>query len=139
MRYMLDTNICSFIIRQRPEQVILTLEEKQQQGASIVISSIAYAELLHGASKPKAPKSMMDDVDGFVENIDGILPFDAAATRMAARIQRELYLAGTPIGYNDSLIAGHAIATGCICVTNNTREFARVPGLRLEDWAVQQS
>lgn len=135
-KYMLDTNICSYIIRQRPEAVILRLHQEKQSGSRIVISSMVYAELFYGIINPKAGKALRHKLEAFVANLDNVLPLDAAAVAHGAMIQAELLKSGNPIGFVDSLIAGHAIREGCICVSNNTREFARVPGLALEDWTL---
>lgn len=72
--------------------------------------------------------------DAFVTRLSAILPWDAAAAEKAARIKQELAAKGTPVGSNDTMIAGHALAAECVLVTNNTREFSRVQGLRFEDW-----
>lgn len=133
--YMLDTNICSFIIRQKPDNIRHRLNEAVQNGSVIAISMVVYAELLMGAVSPKAPKGMRDTVEAFVSGLQ-IMPLTSAATVAASKIHAELLRIGKPIGFADRLIAGHAISEGCICVTNNTREFARVPGLRLEDWSL---
>ena len=76
----------------------------------------------------------MQLVDAFCARLDAILPWDRAAVDATTEVKVALRLAGTPIGPNDTAIAGHAIATGAILVTNNVREFERVPGLVLEDW-----
>jgi tRNA(fMet)-specific endonuclease VapC len=73
-------------------------------------------------------------VDAFIQRLDAILSWDAAAVDQTTQIRTALARLGTPIGNNDAAIAGHALAAGCVLVTNNTREFARVPGLVLEDW-----
>jgi tRNA(fMet)-specific endonuclease VapC len=73
-------------------------------------------------------------VDAFVTRLSTILPWDAASAEQAMRIKQDLAAKGTPIGGNDIMIAGHALATECVLVTNNVREFARVEGLRFEDW-----
>ena len=73
-------------------------------------------------------------VDAFCARLDAILPWDRAAVDATTEIKVALRMAGTPIGPNDTAIAGHAIAAGAVLVTNNTREFERVPGLVLEDW-----
>ncbi|MEC6936523.1 PIN domain-containing protein, partial [Klebsiella pneumoniae] len=75
-------------------------------------------------------------VDAFCARLDAILPWDRAAVDATTDIRVALHLAGTPIGPNDTAIAGHAIAAGAVLVTNNVREFARVPGLTLEDWVI---
>lgn len=73
-------------------------------------------------------------VDAFCTRLDAILPWDRAAVDATTGIKMALRTAGTPIGPNDTAIAGHAITAGAVLVTNNTREFERVPGLKLEDW-----
>ena len=132
--YMLDTNICSYIMR-KDVSVIYRMAEKVRAGSKIVISAMSYSELLFGAKMPKAPKRWLDALDKFVPGLDGILPVDAKVIEKGADIQYELRKKGKQIGVNDAIIAAHAITANCICVTNNTREFARVPGLVLENWA----
>jgi tRNA(fMet)-specific endonuclease VapC len=134
--YMLDTNICSFIMRERPEAILTRLEQAVKARARIVVSAISYAEMRYGAANPKASPKVGIMVDSFVQRLDAILPWDAAAVDMTVRIRKELERIGKPIGGNDAAIAGHAISAGCTLVTNNTREFERVCelGLSLEDW-----
>lgn len=132
--YMLDTNICSFIMRKNPPQVLQRLQEVAQAGNRLVISSITYAELRYGAASPKAPKTVTAWIDALVQRLDDVLPWDSEAVDASAKLMRQLLDSGTPIGVNDTGIAGHALATGSIIVTNNTREFRRVPGLVVEDW-----
>lgn len=131
---MLDTNICSFIMREQPEVVIKKLEQAVLRNHRIVVSAITYAEMRFGATGPKASPHHLPLVDAFCARLDAILPWDRAAVDATTDIRVALRLAGTPIGPNDTAIAGHAIATGAVLVTNNTREFVRVPGLMLEDW-----
>ncbi|MCW1975864.1 UNVERIFIED_ORG: tRNA(fMet)-specific endonuclease VapC [Pantoea agglomerans] len=132
--YMLDTNICSFIMREQPEAVIKRLEQAVLRGHRIVVSAVTYAEMRFGATGPKASPRHVQLVEAFCARLDAVLPWDRAAVDATTEIKVSLRLAGTPIGANDTAIAGHAIAVGAILVTNNTREFARVPGLTLEDW-----
>jgi tRNA(fMet)-specific endonuclease VapC len=73
-------------------------------------------------------------VDAFTKRLDAILPWDVAAIDAATKVKKQLTDAGVSIGNNDTAIAGHAIAAGCILVNNNTREFQRVPEIQLEDW-----
>ena len=133
--YMLDTNICSFIIRERPRAVVARLENEAKNKSRIVISAVTYSELRYGAISPKAPKKVWEDISRLMLRFDAVLPIDTTLIDKGALIQKELLKAGTPIGHNDSLIAAHALMEGCILVTNNTREFVRVPGLTIEDWA----
>ncbi|WP_082508274.1 type II toxin-antitoxin system VapC family toxin [Burkholderia sp. Leaf177] len=133
--YMLDTNICSFIMRKRPVEVLAKLQNCVNAQNRIVISAITYAEMRFGSVGKKASPKHAGLVSAFVARLDGVLPWDASAVDETTRIRVELASRGTPIGDNDSAIAGHALAAGTILVTNNVREFIRVPGLRIEDWA----
>ena len=132
--YMLDTNICSFIMREQPDVVLKRLEQAVLRGHRIVVSAITYSEMRFGATGPKASPRHVELVDAFCARLDAILPWDRAAVDATTEIKLAQRLAGTPIGPNDTAIAGHAIAAGAVLVTNNTREFERVPGLVLEDW-----
>lgn len=132
--YMLDTNICSFIMRMRPPGVLDRLQGCVNAGGVIVISAITYSEMRFGAIGPKASPRHAEMVAAFVKRLDGILPWDSAAVDATTQIRLELGRLGTPIGSNDAAIAGHAISSRSILVSNNTREFLRVPGLRVEDW-----
>ncbi|MES3836250.1 type II toxin-antitoxin system VapC family toxin, partial [Escherichia coli] len=100
----------------------------------IVVSAITYSEMRFGATGPKASPRHVQLVDTFCARLDAILPWDLAAVDATTKIKVALRLAGTPIGPNDTAIAGHAIGGGAILVKNNTREFERVPDLVLEDW-----
>ncbi|MCL6746994.1 type II toxin-antitoxin system VapC family toxin [Kosakonia sp. R1.Fl] len=131
--YMLDTNICSFIMREQPEAVIKRLEQAVLRNHRIVVSAINYQEMRFGATGPKASPRHVQLVGAFCARLYAILPWDRAAVDSTTEIRVALRLAGTPIGPNDTAIAGHAIATGAVLVTNNTREFVRVPDLTLED------
>jgi tRNA(fMet)-specific endonuclease VapC len=101
----------------------------------IVISAITYAEMRFDSIGKKASPKHASLVSAFITRLDGVLPWDAAAVDETTRVRVELASRGTPIGDNDSAIAGHALATGTVLVTNNVREFVRVPGLRIEGWA----
>lgn len=131
---MLDTNICSFIMREQPTAVIQRLEQAVLRSHRIVVSAVTYAEMRFGATGPKASPRHVQLVDAFCARLDAVLPWDRAAVDATTHIKVSLRLSGTPIGPNDTAIAGHAIASGAVLVTNNTREFKRVPGLILEDW-----
>ncbi|MGC3871872.1 type II toxin-antitoxin system VapC family toxin [Halomonas sp. GXIMD04776] len=132
--YMLDTCICSFIMRDHPESLLQRLTEEVGKQNRIVISAITYAEMRYGQIGKKASPKHKQLVDEFVCRLDAILPWDKTAIDATLEAKRQLTEAGTPIGDNDSAIAGHAIASGCILVTSNVREFSRVTGLVYEDW-----
>lgn len=131
---MLDTSICSFIMREQPEAVLKRLEQAVLRRQRIVVSAITYAEMRFGSTGKKASPRHARLVDAFFRRLDAVLPWDQAAVDAITEIRSALFAAGTPIGPNETAIAGHAIAAGAVLVTNNTREFERVPGLKLEDW-----
>ena len=131
---MLDTDICSYIMRDWSPAVLATLEERMLQQHRIAVSAITYAELRFGAVGKKASPRANTAIDRFMEQIDAVLPWDQFAADAAAAIKKSLGDQGIPIGHNDTLIAGHAIAQRCILVTNNTKEFKRVENLQLENW-----
>ena len=132
---MLDTNICSFIMREQPDAVIKRLEQAVLRNHRIVVSVITYAEMRFGAIGKKTSPRHSLLVEAFCARLDAILSWDRAAVDATTEIKAALTAAGTPIGPNDTAIAGHAIAAGAVLVTNNVREFMRVPGLVFEDWA----
>ena len=131
--YMLDTCICSFIMRENPAAVLQKLQQVSAQH-SIVISAITYAEMRYGCVGKKASLKHTILVNKFLKCLDNILPWDVAAVDCATKVKKQLSDQGTLIGANDTAIAGHAISQNCILVTNNTREFQRVYGLTIEDW-----
>ena len=121
-------------MREQPEAVLKHLEQAVLRNQRIVIPAITYAEMRFGATGPKVSPRHIELVDAFCARLDAILPWDSAAVDATTEIKVALRLAGTPIGPNDTAIAGHAIAAGVVLVTNNVREFEWVPGLVLEDW-----
>ena len=129
---MLDTNICIYIIKQKPPAVLEHF--RQYQVGDIAISSITLAELRYGVAKSHYRGKNAKALDEFIIPLE-ILPFDEEATRAYGEIRAALEKAGTPIGSMDLLIAAHATSLGVTLVTNNTREFNRVPGLTVVDWA----
>lgn len=132
--YMLDTCICSFIMREHPVSVLKRLAEEVAQNNRIVISAVTYAEMRYGQIGKKASPKHKTLVDEFVKRLDAVLPWDQAAVDATVEVRIQLTRAGWVIGENDTAIAGHAIASGCVVVTNNVREFGRVSGLLSEDW-----
>ncbi|KTC12222.1 twitching motility protein PilT [Pseudomonas marginalis ICMP 9505] len=132
--YMLDTCICSFIMRERPECVLDRLAAEVARNNRIVISAITYAEMRYGQVGKKASPKHKTLVDEFVKRLDEVLPWGLAAVDATVEVKRSLTEQGLIIGQNDTAIAGHAIATECTLVTNNVREFSRVAGLSYEDW-----
>ena len=131
MRYMLDTNICIYSIKHKPEQVFQRLQEHDP--SEICISSVTYAELVHGVEKSQAVEKNRLALTLLLANIE-ILDFDAAAAEAYSKIRADLEKNGTPIGPLDMMIAGHAKSLNYTVVTNNSKEFSRVIGLKLENW-----
>ena len=131
MRYMLDTNICIYLIKHKPPQVFEKLQEHNPD--EICISAITYAELVHGVEKSKAVERNRLALTILLSNIE-ILDFDMNAAEEYGRIRADLEKKGTPIGPLDMMIAGHAKSLGYTVVTNNVREFKRVEGLQHENW-----
>ncbi|AIS11310.1 type II toxin-antitoxin system tRNA(fMet)-specific endonuclease VapC [Pseudomonas sp. 22526] len=130
LKYMLDTNICIFTIKNKPERV---REAFNRQHGRLCISSVTLMELIYGAEKSAAPERNLSVIEGFVARLE-VLAYDYEAAIHSGQLRAELARAGTPIGPYDQLIAGHARSQGLVLVTNNVREFERVPGLRIEDW-----
>jgi tRNA(fMet)-specific endonuclease VapC len=128
---MLDTNICIYAIKHKPEMVFSRLQ--QHNPTEMCISSVTYAELMHGVEKSQAVEKNRLALTLLLANIE-IMNFDAAAAEAYGRIRANLEKRGTPIGPLDMMIAGHAKSLGYILVTNNTREFERIQSLQLENW-----
>ena len=131
MRYMLDTNICIYMIKHRPSHVIQKFIE--QEPDDVCISSITYAELAHGVEKSQAKEKNRLALTIMLSEIQ-ILPFDDLAAQVYGVIKADLQRKGTPIGPLDTLIAAHAKSLDLMLVTNNTKEFERVDGLKLDNW-----
>jgi len=115
--------------------VLQKLQDVVGKQHRIVVSAITYQEMQYGLLGKKASPKHAVLVEEFLKRVDEILPWDKSAVDATTEVKRDLMAKGTPIGNNDTAIAGHAIATGCVLVTNNTREFQRVEGLKLEDWS----
>lgn len=130
LKYMLDTNICIFTIKNRPEQVRLKFNLHKHQ---LCISSITLMELINGAEKSAVPERNLTIVESFAARLE-LLNYNTFAAVHTGQIRAEQARTGQPIGPYDQMIAGHARSCGLIVVTNNTREFSRVSGLRIEDW-----
>lgn len=132
MRYMLDTNICIYAIKHKPQKVFLKLQEVNPE--DVCVSSITYAELVHGVEKSAAIEKNRLALSMLFANIE-ILNFDVDAANCYGKIRADLEKKGTPIGPLDMMIAGHTMSKGYIVVTNNVKEFSRVPNLKIENWA----
>ena len=130
LKYMLDTNIVIYTMKNKPVSV---REAFEKHDGRMCISSITYMELVYGAERSSSPERNLTSLEGFVARMD-VLPLDDSAAAHAGQIRAELAKQGRPIGPYDQLIAGHARSLGLVLVTNNEKEFARVSGLRTENW-----
>ena len=130
MRYLLDTNIVSDLVRNPQGKVARHVRKVGEK--HVCTSIIVAAELRYGADKKGSPRlsSQLDAVLGVLE----VLPFEAPADTSYGLLRTRLEKRGTPIGANDLLIAAQALALGYVIVTDNEREFSRVEGLRLQNW-----
>jgi tRNA(fMet)-specific endonuclease VapC len=131
LRYMLDTNLCIRVLRERPAAL---RERFNVEADGLCISTIVLTELLYGAAKSARPDHNRREVENFAARLD-VLSFDLDAAGHAADIRASLERDGQVIGGYDVLIAGHARSRGLIVVTGNLGEFRRVAGLRCEDWS----
>ena len=131
MRYMLDTNICIYVIKHKPESVFRKLKKIKPE--DVCISSITYAELAYGVEKSAQPERNRLALSMMLSSIE-IVAFDDTAAADYGEIRASLEKGGTPIGSLDMLIAAHARSAGCTLVTNNTKEFCRVEGLEVVNW-----
>jgi tRNA(fMet)-specific endonuclease VapC len=130
LRYLLDTNIVIYVLKQRPLSVLPRFNEN---AGHMAISAITLSELLHGAEKSQARAKSLHLIEDFCSRLE-VLPYDANAASHYGNIRAHLERQGQPIGVNDLHIAAHARSQGLILVTNNQSEFARVEALRLENW-----
>jgi tRNA(fMet)-specific endonuclease VapC len=130
LRYMLDTNLCILLLRDRPQGL---RERFNAEADALCISSVVLSELLYGAGRSARPIENRQEVERFAARLE-VLPFDAEAAAHAAEIRVALERRGRMIGAYDLLIAGHARSRGLVVVTSDLKEFGRVDGLRCEDW-----
>ena len=133
--YILDTDTCSYIIRRRPEAVLTSMHTAVEQGHHVAVSAITYSELLLGAERSGNRQKILGLVTEFADRLDEILAWDSKAAQAFARLQAWLYEKGSPIGLNDTMIAGHALSRDGIIISNNIKHFSKVPRLRVENWA----
>ena len=130
LKYLLDTNIVIYVIKRRPIEVLNTFNTYANRMA---ISVVTLAELLHGAEKSSQPASNLAVVEDFCSRLQ-VLPYTPKAAQHYGSIRTSLERIGQPIGVNDLHIAAHARSEGLVLVTNNAREFAKVPALQIENW-----
>lgn len=132
IRYLLDTDICIYVSNRHPAQVAARLEEIDI--TDLGMSVITYFELVYGAYNSREPERNLAAA-ARLSRVVPVQPLTTAAAHHYGRLRAELKREGTPIGGNDLLIAAHALALDATLVTNNVREFHRIAGLRVENWA----
>ncbi|MHB1955553.1 MAG: type II toxin-antitoxin system tRNA(fMet)-specific endonuclease VapC [Sulfobacillus sp.] len=131
MRYMLDTNICIYLIKNRSEPLLQRM--RGYHTGEVGVSVVTVAELQYGVSKSQLKERNQVALEAFLLPLE-IANFSVDSTLAYGEIRANLEKQGRPIGPLDTLIAAHALSLNVVLVTNNTREFARVPGLCVEDW-----
>lgn len=131
MRYMLDTNICSYVLRSRPPSVKARFE-KTGPGA-LAVSTVVLAELLYGAARHPKAVAIRREIADLVSRLT-VIPWDEAAAAHYGALRAALEKAGTPLGAMDMMIAAHARSLGATLVSNDVRRFDRVEGLRVANW-----
>ena len=130
LKYLLDTNIVTYVLKRRPIEVLKVFNTNASRMA---ISSITLSELIYGAEKSPNVDRNLEAIEEFVSHLE-VLPYDAKASQHYGQIKASLEKKGEIIGENDIHIAAHAISQGLILVSNNLREFQRVPHLAFENW-----
>lgn len=131
--YLLDTNVLIALLRGNGVAARPRLREAEGR---VAVSTVSEMELEYGIERSDDPHRNRQAVDDLLSLVD-VLPFDGLAAMHAGRVRARLAARGTPIGPYDALLAGHARSLGLVMVTNNVREFSRVPGLEVEDWLAQ--
>lgn len=130
MRFLLDTDICIYVINQRPAAVLERFLANEEAGLGI--SAITASELYWGVGKTGSQRNLRA-LESFLAPL-AVMEYDLEAAKAYGRVRAALEKKGSPIGPLDTQIAAHALALDLILVTNNQREFKRVPGLRVENW-----
>ncbi|HED16184.1 MAG TPA: tRNA(fMet)-specific endonuclease VapC [Gammaproteobacteria bacterium] len=130
LKYMLDTNIVIYTIKNKPQEV---REAFKRHDGQMCISTVTLGELIYGAERSTQPEKNMEVVEGMAARLE-VLPFGSHDAAHFGQLRAELVSSGKTIGPYDMMIAGHARSNGLILVTNNGKEFNRVPGLRVENW-----
>jgi len=130
-RYMLDTDTCSYIIRERPESVLRRFRRLAME--QLCMSVVTYAELVYGVERSSSRRVNRPIIEDFVRHLD-VLDWDTGAADQYGLIRAKLEAVGTPIGAMDLMIAAHAKSIKSVLVTNNQKHFANVTGLKIDNW-----
>lgn len=131
MNYLLDTNICIYLIKRKPPEVLQRF--LQLSPGSVFISSVTTSELYYGAQKSQRVQTNLEALNHFLLSFR-IVDYDESASFLYGELRADLEKRGQPIGSLDMMIAAHALSLDVPLVTNNTKEFERVKGLKLENW-----
>lgn len=131
-RYMLDTDMCSYIIKERPESVCQRFQTIAME--QLCISVVTYAELIYAVARSSSKRVNRPIIEDFVRHLD-VMDWDTEAADQYGVIRAELEAAGTPIGAMDMMIAAHAKSIKAVLVTNNQKHFTKVKGLKVDNWA----
>jgi tRNA(fMet)-specific endonuclease VapC len=134
MRYLLDTDICIYVIKRKPERVLARLLRTSR--GDVGISAITLSELQYGVERSDRREQNRMALGAFIGPLE-VLPYDRSVADHYGKIRAEWDMVGKPVGALDLLIAAHALTRGLVLVTNNEREFRRVPSLKVENWAVE--
>ena len=130
LKYMLDTNIAIYTIKNKPREV---REAFKAHDGQLCISAVTLMELMYGAEASAAVERNLRDIEGFAARLD-VFPYDNEAAAHTGQLRAELRKIGRPIGPYDEMIAGHARSRGLVVVTHNIKQFENVPGIRLTNW-----
>jgi tRNA(fMet)-specific endonuclease VapC len=131
IKYMLDTDMCTYIIKQRPASVLQQFQKLTMDAIGISIAT--YAELIYGAERASSKRINRSVVENFVQHLE-VMDWNREAADEYALIRTKLEASGTPIGAMDMMIAAHAKSLHAIVVTNNQKHFSKVKGLKIENW-----
>ena len=134
MKYMLDTNICIYILNNKPVEYLDRLK-KIEKNHSIFISSIVVSELQYGIARSQRKEQNQNNVNALLSRLE-VLDYSASCAKYYGEIRASLQKKGVIIGGNDLFIASHAVYEDAVLVTNNTKEFRRINNLKLEDWSL---
>ncbi|QGN97000.1 tRNA(fMet)-specific endonuclease VapC (plasmid) [Piscirickettsia salmonis] len=131
---MLDTNICIYLIKQKPRSYYERLMEVEKSRHILAISSIVLSELQFGVARSQHQRKNQEAINTLVNKLE-VLPYEEKAAKYYGDLRADLQKKGTVIGGNDMIIAAHALSEKAVLVTHNTKEFQRVEHLEFEDWA----
>ncbi len=130
-RYMLDTDMCSYIIKEHPVSVLKHFQKLEME--NICISIVSYAELMYGVERSSSKRINNSVIKDFISHLD-VIKWDVGAADAYAVIRTELEVKGTPIGAMDMMIAAHSKSINTVLVTNNHKHFTKVEGLKIDNW-----